>query len=107
MDIGIHRHMILGEIVIDETAIAVVDHGLFMQRHADAADHGAHDLAVRGLGIEDAAGRHRADHARDAKHAELLVEPHLGEHRRVDFVGVSLQRPSNPASRSLQKRWAR
>ena len=47
MDIGIHRHMILGEIVIDETAIAVVDHGLFMQRHADTADHGAHDLAVR------------------------------------------------------------
>ena len=83
--------MILGEIVIDEAAIAVVDHGLFMQRHADAADHGAHDLAVRGLGIEDAAGGHGADHARDAEHAELLVEPHLGEHRRMDFVGVSPQ----------------
>ena len=47
--VGIHRHMIFGEVVVDGAAVTVVDHRLLVQRHADAADHGAHDLAPGGL----------------------------------------------------------
>ena len=62
--VGIHRHVIVGEIVGHEAPEPVVGRGLLMQRHADAADHGAENLAACRLRIEDAAGRHRADHAR-------------------------------------------
>ena len=68
----------------------MIDQRLLVQRHADAADDGAHDLAVRGLGIEDAAGGDRADHAGDADHADLLVDFHLGEHGRMRVLRVFL-----------------
>jgi hypothetical protein len=54
--------MKVGEIVGHEAPEPIVGRSLFTQRHADAADHGAENLAVRGLRIEDPAGRHRADH---------------------------------------------
>ena len=57
VDVGVHRHVVLGEIVVHEAAELVVEHASPPERHADAPDHAAHDLAARGLGIEDAAGR--------------------------------------------------
>ena len=56
-------------------------------------DHAAHDLAVRGLGIEDPPGRDRADDAGDADDAELLVHLHFGEDRRMGVARVRLVCP--------------
>jgi hypothetical protein len=51
---------------VHDAAEAMVEHRLLMQRHSDAPDDAAHDLAVAGLGVEDAAGGDRADHPRHA-----------------------------------------
>ena len=36
VDVGVDRHVVLGEVVVHEAAEAVVDHALLVQRHADA-----------------------------------------------------------------------
>ena len=64
----------------------MVDQRLFVQRHADAPDHAAQDLAARGLGVQDTPGGNRADDARDANHAKLLVHLHLGKDCCVSVV---------------------
>ena len=81
MYVGIHRHVILGKTMIHEAPEPMIGRGLLVQRHADASDHGPENLAAGNLGIENAAGRHRADHARDPNDPELRIDPHLGEHR--------------------------
>ena len=81
--VRVHRHVIVGKIVAHEATEPVIGDGLLMQRHADASDDGAENLATRELRVEDAAGRHRADHARDPDDAKLLVDLDLGEHRRM------------------------
>jgi len=58
--------------------------------HADAPDHAARDLAARGLGVQDAPGRNRADGAGDADDAELLIHLHLDKVRRVRVVGAGV-----------------
>ena len=80
VDVGVHRHVVFGEIGIHDPAELVVDQGFLVQRHADAHDHAAQDLAARGLGIEDAPGGNGADHARDPDDAELLVDLDLREY---------------------------
>ena len=57
-----------------------------MKRHANAPHHAAHDLAMRGLGVKDAAGRNRVDDARHADDAELLIYHDLGEDGRMCVV---------------------
>src|SRR5215831_14656168 len=81
--VRIHRHVIVGEIMAHEAPEPVIGDGLLMQRHADAADDGAENLAARELRVEDAAGRHRADHARDPDDAKLFIDLDLGEYRRM------------------------
>ena len=56
------------------------------KRHANAPHHAAHDLAVCGLGVQDATGRNCVDDARHADDAELLVYLDLGEDRRMCVV---------------------
>ena len=51
-------------------------------------DHAAQDLAARGLRVQDLAGGHRIDDARDAHDAQLLVDLDLGEHGRVGVGGI-------------------
>ena len=51
----------------------VIDERFLMQRHADAPDHTADDLAGRGLGVQDAPGRDRTDDTGDADNTKLLV----------------------------------
>ena len=51
--------MILAEIGVHETPEIVIEQRFLVQRHADAPHHAAHDLAARGLRIEDAPGRDR------------------------------------------------
>jgi hypothetical protein len=80
VNVGVHRHMIFGDVGIHDAPEGMIDQRLLVQRHTDAADDGAHDLAMRGFGVEDAARGHGADHTRDPDHADLLVDFHLGEH---------------------------
>src|SRR5262245_8768575 len=49
--VRIHRHMIVGEIMAHEAPEPVIGDGLLMQRHADAADDGAENLAARSFGL--------------------------------------------------------
>jgi hypothetical protein len=86
VDVGVHRDMIFGDIRIHDAAEFVVDHRFFVQRHSDAPYHSAADLAGRGLGVQDAAGRNRADDAGGADDAELLIRLHFREDRGVRVV---------------------
>lgn len=67
---------ILGNACIHDMAEFVIEERFLVQRQADAPDHAADDLAARGLGVQDMAGRDRAD---DAGDAELLVHVHLAD----------------------------
>src|SRR4029077_3161457 len=58
---------------------------------ADAPYHAAHDLAVGGLGVEDAPGRDRADDAGHADDADFLVDLDLGEDRRMRVARIRLR----------------
>ena len=57
VDIGVDRDVILGEVVVHEAAEARDRARLLLQRHADAPDDAAEDLAARGLRVEDPARR--------------------------------------------------
>ncbi len=87
MNVGIHRHVIIGKIVGHEPPETMVGRGLLMQRHSDAADHRADNLTACDFRIKDAAGRDRADHPRDPNDAKLLIDLDLGEYRRVGVAG--------------------
>ena len=78
--------MIFGNVRVHDATEIVIDERFLVQCHADAPNHAAHNLAARGLGIEDAAGRYRADDAGDTDDAELLVHLHFGEDRRMGVV---------------------
>ncbi len=66
----------------------MIEQRFLVQRHADAPDDAAHDLAPCGLGVEDAPRRHRIDDTRDADDAKLLVNFHLREDRGMRIAGV-------------------
>src|SRR3984893_16850935 len=59
-----------------------------MHRHADAADHGAENLARSKLGIKNAASCHGVHDARYTDDLDLLVDLDLGENRRMRVVGI-------------------
>src|SRR4029077_11299686 len=42
--VGIHGHMILGDVGIHDATEIVIDQRLFVQCHADTPHHAAHDL---------------------------------------------------------------
>ncbi len=86
MHVGIHRYVVLGDVGVHDPAEFVIDQRFLVQRHADAPHDAAHDLAVRGFGVQDASGGDRADNAGNADDAELLVHLHLGEDRRMRVV---------------------
>lgn len=79
---------ILGNACIHDMAEFVIEERFLVQRQADAPDHAADDLAARGLGVQDMAGRDRADDAGDADDAELLVHVHFDEYGRARVVGI-------------------
>ena len=62
--VGVHRHVVLGDVGVHDAAELVIDQRLLVQRHADPPHHAAHDLAVRRLGVEDTPGGDRVDDAR-------------------------------------------
>src|ERR1700686_2211406 len=78
--VGVHREMIFGNVCIHDAAKSVVEESFLVQRHSDAPHYAAHDLAGRGLGVQDASGRDRADDSGDSDYAELLIDFHVGEY---------------------------
>ncbi len=80
MHVGVHGHVVFGDVGVHDAAETVVDHGLLVQCHADAPHHAAEDLAACRLRVQDAPGRDRIDDAHDADDADLLVHFHLGEY---------------------------
>ena len=86
--VGIHRHVILGNVGVHDTPEIMIVDGLFVQRHSDPADHGTHDLARRRLGIQNASGRDGADHTGHPDHAELFVDFQFHKYRRMRVARV-------------------
>src|SRR5690606_14905628 len=92
-DIGMYRHVILGEIVVHDAADAVIGQRLLLQRHPKAHHDPTDDLAAGGLGIDDAAGGSGADDPRHPDHTQLLVDADLGEDGAVGVMGHLLPVP--------------
>src|SRR5262245_59674784 len=59
-DIGVDRHMVFRQAVIDEAPECLIDYGFLVQRHADSPDQAAQNLATCGLGVENATPGNRA-----------------------------------------------
>src|SRR5260370_14722971 len=78
-NIGMHRHVIFGEVVIDEIAEAgLARHGL-VQRRSDAEHHASDRLGPGRLRVQDAAGREHAQHASQTYFAGIGVDADFGE----------------------------
>src|SRR3954469_17019129 len=79
-DVGVHRHVVLREVGVDDAAIALIHQRLFEERHADAPDNAAHHLAARELRVHQPADAVVGHDARHDDAAEVLVDAHLDEH---------------------------
>ena len=80
-DVGVNRHLVAGEVVIDEEAATLVDHQLFHQRSTHAHGHGTDYLAARRLRIQDAACRAYREHAPHADFRRRGIDADLDEMR--------------------------
>src|SRR6185295_890657 len=69
-----------------------VDHGMFHERHADAADHPADALAASELRVDDATGSVGAGDAPHARLTEVRIDGHFDEHRAESMHGEALAR---------------
>ena len=67
---------------------SVIDHRLFVERHANTPDHAADDLTVRSLRVQDTSGCNGTDNARHPDNTKLLVNLNLGKDRRMRVVRV-------------------
>src|ERR1700722_545510 len=80
-NVGMDRHFVTGKIVIDEEAVALVDHELLHERRAHPHGHRADHLAARGLRIEDATGGAHREHAPDANFGRRGINADFDEMR--------------------------
>src|ERR1700756_1042985 len=87
-DVGVHRHEVLREVAVDESAAAQVDHCFLVQRHAQPPDHSANELRTRGLGIQYAAYREDSEHSSHSDLSRINVDTDLGEVGAVSVYGV-------------------
>src|SRR5207253_8001234 len=71
--VGVHRNVILREVVVHETSEGVVEETLLFEGRADAADDGAEHLAPRRLRIEDTPGGDGTDNAGNLDSAEVFI----------------------------------
>src|SRR6476646_9173319 len=81
--VGVHRHMILGDVGVHNATEGVIIKRFLMEGHADTPYDAPHDLTGGGLRIDDAPGGNRIDNACHADDPKLLVHLHFGEDRRV------------------------
>ncbi|MNL08348.1 hypothetical protein D3C87_1290650 [compost metagenome] len=80
--------MILGQAVVHVAAQRVVGLCLFVQRHADAPDNAAKDLAASHFRIDHPACGDCTDDPVDLDDAQVFVDQYLDEHRRVSRGGI-------------------
>src|SRR6266849_5281483 len=78
-NIRVDRYQVPGQIAVDECAGALIDHGLFEQRHPDSESHTPNQLGTRRFGIQNAAGRKDAQHLPEADLPCIGVHTHLGK----------------------------
>jgi hypothetical protein len=78
-DVGVHRHLIARQVVIDEEAMPLVERQFLHQGAADAHRHGADHLATGGLGVQDAPGCTHGEHAPDPDLAGRGVDTNFHE----------------------------
>ncbi len=89
-DVGVDRHLVAGQVVVDEEAEALVDREFLHQRGADAHRHRADDLAARRLRVQDAARGADREHAPDADLAGRGVDADFDEMRAEGRLLVPL-----------------
>ena len=80
-DVGVHGNMVVGEIAVDESPVAAIEHAFLEQRLTHPPDDTALKLAACHLRIEKPSDAVRCDDARDADHAERKIDADLGENR--------------------------
>src|SRR5262245_36914407 len=78
-----HWYVVFREIGVHDTPEPVVGHRLLVQRHADAHDHAAENLAAPRLCIDDSAGGDRAHDAVHTDDAYLFIDLHLDKYRSM------------------------
>jgi hypothetical protein len=103
-DVGMDRHLVGSKVVVDEEAVALVDHQILHQGRARAHGHGADHLAARRFRVEDAAGRADRQHAPDAHLAGRGIDGDLdkmpAEGRELSLlveIADTRSRPRPPA----------
>src|SRR5207248_5721855 len=79
VDVGIDRDQIFGEIGVVVTGAPAIYFGRLVQGRGDAPDQTAHELALGGRRVDNAAGGERADDARTADLACSCVHPDFDE----------------------------
>ena len=85
-NVGVTRHVITAEIVVDKKAVARVDHSVFMQRCAHAPNHRTGGLTGGGFHVQNSPCGEHADHAPQADFAGVAVDADLGEMRAVGLL---------------------
>ena len=90
----VHRHQVFGDVGVDDAPGFAIHQRFFQQRHADAVDDAADQLAAGGFGIQDAPAVECADEAADPDFTQVRINPHLGELRaeRVHARNASSRR---------------
>ncbi|MNH27798.1 hypothetical protein D3C79_879240 [compost metagenome] len=78
--VGVYRYVVFRQVVVEDSPQAVIGLRRFVQCHADTPDDTAEDLAACGLGVDDAARCHSADHPGDLDRAQVFIDLHLDEH---------------------------
>jgi hypothetical protein len=91
-DVGMDRHLVAGQVVVDEEAQPLVDDQFLHQRRTDPHRHGADHLAARGLRVEDAAGGADASMRRTRIFAVAASTPTSTKWRRRSTAGYCLAR---------------
>src|SRR6185295_13790439 len=80
-DIGVHRHLVFGDVVVEEAAKAIVDLALLAERGADAPDQSAVDLTRRRSPADHAPAVDHGDDARDPRPRNARVNADFDEMR--------------------------
>src|SRR5262245_24810440 len=76
LHVGVHRHMVFGDVGVHDTPKFMIDQRLFVESHADAPHNAAHDLTGSRFRIDDTPGRDCINDARDTDYAKLLIHLH-------------------------------